>query len=365
MTEQIVHSDLAIPPGEYLEEVLEDMGMSKDELAKRMGRPPSKLSHIFKGGKAITAETALQLERVVGVPAHIWLGLESEYRLTLKRQADNQAAQTDKVGAFPYAELARLGYVKATRKKAERFSELCRFLGVADLDNVGEVSRYAAAWRQAAGAKRSPSPEALAAWLRIGEREAQEIDCAPFAAQALRGAVASMRRLTRADTGDVVVARLREVLAAAGVAFVLSRHLPKTYAHGAAFWLTPKKAVVMASTRTKWADVFWFSVFHEIGHLLQRPGKGLFIECKGATRAKGEVQADRFAADSLVPREAYAAFLRAGRFGKENVRAFARQVEIDAGIVVGRLQHDKRLAHSALNGLRRRYEVLDKLRQPA
>jgi len=85
MTDRSDHSDLAVPPGEYLAEVLDELGMRKDELAKRMDRPAPKLSAIFKGEKAITPDTALRLEGVVGVPAHIWTGLESEYRLALDR----------------------------------------------------------------------------------------------------------------------------------------------------------------------------------------------------------------------------------------------------------------------------------------
>ncbi len=82
-TDQAIYSDIPIPPGEYLEEVLDELGMTKDELAKRMNRPAPKLSAIFKGEKAITPDTALQFEKVVGVPTHIWTGLESEYRSTL------------------------------------------------------------------------------------------------------------------------------------------------------------------------------------------------------------------------------------------------------------------------------------------
>jgi HTH-type transcriptional regulator/antitoxin HigA len=85
-TKKDLHSDLAIPPGEYLEEVIADLGMTKAELARRIDRPPCKLSAIFKGTKAITPDTALRLEKVVNIPAHIWVGLESEYRLTLARQ---------------------------------------------------------------------------------------------------------------------------------------------------------------------------------------------------------------------------------------------------------------------------------------
>jgi HTH-type transcriptional regulator/antitoxin HigA len=87
-TNETIHSNLAVPPGEYLEEVLGELGMSKSDLARRMGRPATKLSPIFKGEKRITPETALQLEKVVGVAARIWTGLESEYRLALARNAE-------------------------------------------------------------------------------------------------------------------------------------------------------------------------------------------------------------------------------------------------------------------------------------
>ncbi len=81
MTTETV-SNLPIPPGEYLEEVLESLGMSKGELALRMGRPAPQLSSIFNGDEAITPDTALQLAQATHVPAHVWTGLETEYRLT-------------------------------------------------------------------------------------------------------------------------------------------------------------------------------------------------------------------------------------------------------------------------------------------
>lgn len=82
-----LHSDMPIPPGEFLREHLEESGMSQTELARRLGRPRQAVNEIIRGKKAITAETALQLERVLSTPAHIWLGLELEYRLVLARNA--------------------------------------------------------------------------------------------------------------------------------------------------------------------------------------------------------------------------------------------------------------------------------------
>jgi len=131
-TERELHSDLPIPPGEYLEEVLEELGMSKAELARRMGRPPTKISPIFKGEKAITPETAMQLEKVVGVPANIWLGLESEYRLALARQAEEEqlAEEIKLLAPFCYAELAKQGVVQQLTSRREKVRELQRFFGV-------------------------------------------------------------------------------------------------------------------------------------------------------------------------------------------------------------------------------------------
>ena len=86
-----LHSDAAIPPGEFLQEHLNELGMSQAELARRLGRPRQVVNEIIRGKKAITAETALDLEGVLGTPAHIWLGLEQEYRLVLARRARAKA----------------------------------------------------------------------------------------------------------------------------------------------------------------------------------------------------------------------------------------------------------------------------------
>jgi len=89
-TKTDIYSDLAIPPGEYLEEIIGESGLTKAEVAHRLNCPASKLSAVFKGKKAITPDMASQLEKIFGVPTHIWLGLESEYRMTLTRQKISQ-----------------------------------------------------------------------------------------------------------------------------------------------------------------------------------------------------------------------------------------------------------------------------------
>lgn len=350
-----LHSDLAIPPGDYLLEVAQEQGISQAELARRMGRPAQALNEMIKGEKQITPETALQLEQVLGVPAHIWTGLEAEYQLVRARQQEAQTIEEESklLDRFPYKEMAGLGWVEKTRDALRRVRELRRFFGVASLHNLGGVKAYAPAFRQA----RKPKccPEAVAAWLRGGEMEAKRIDTAKYDATRLRDALDGIRALSRSHP-QVFLPRLRDVLASCGVAFVLLPHLPKTYLNGATFWLA-EKAVVMMSIRGSWADIFWFSLFHEIGHVLLHDKRHVFLEDhkEDPEWKKQETEADTFAQETLIPPAPFRRFLEHGDFSVDAISEFSNSIQIAPGIVVGRLQHDEVLAPNR-NTLRERYK---------
>jgi HTH-type transcriptional regulator/antitoxin HigA len=361
MTDMAIHSDLPIPPGEYLEEVLADLGMTKDELARRMDRPATKLSPIFRGRKAITPDTALQLEKVVGVPAHIWTGLEAEYRLALARQQEqNEQEQlkeeTPLIKRFCYADLSRMGTVPKLTKGTDKVLALQKFFGVTSLNNVKTVRRYAAAFRSG-NAQQKRSPEAVASWLRLGELKGREIDCAPFDKSLLESALPDIRNMTM-QLPDNFLPRLTALLAHAGVALVLCPHLPKTYAHGATFPLGREKTVLMLSLRMKWADIFWFSLFHELGHILLHDRNAIFVDYdnRDTHLQKQEKEADKFAANILIPLQQWSAFIGRRLFEANAIRVFAHDVGVDAGIIVGRLQHENILQPSWKNNLRTRYE---------
>jgi len=357
-----LYSDLPIPPGEYLEEVIDGLGITKNELAGRLGRPASKLSAIFKGKKAITPDTALQLERVVGVPAHIWTGLESEYRLALargekERELERLKAESYLITRFRYADLARLGFVKKKTRNTDKVLELSKFLGVASLENVRDLRRYDVAYRLGAG-KKKVSPEALVAWLRIGELAAHQRQCTRFDRNKLKEALNVVRTMT-SQSPENFQERLRQVLAESGVALVLCPYLSGTRAHGAIFWLNREKAVIMMTLRYNWADIFWFTLFHELGHILLHNRQGVIIE--GVTGdspqdRKRETEADRFAADTLIPPSSYQGFVRRRRFYQDDIITFASQIAIHPGIVVGRLQKYGLLDPSWHNKLRDRFE---------
>lgn len=349
--------DLAVPPGDFLAETLEAMGVSQTELAARTGRPVQAINEIIKGKKEITPETALELERVLGAPAHVWLNLERDYRLNRARLADLERLrqQIPRARRFPYAEMAGLGWLPETGDREQRVRELLRFFGVASLANLPFVQE--AAYRKSAGKK--ASPEALAAWLRKGELEARAVVTQPFNAPALRAALPRMKAMTRWQPERFQPALCR-LCADCGVALIFVPHLRGTYANGATRWLSGNKALVQLSIRNRYDDIFWFSFFHEVGHLLLHGKRDVFIDALDkflSQQDPKERETDSFAADTLISAHDFAALRRLSRYTSANVRAFAEHIGLAPSIVVGRLQHEQLLPHTHLNGLRAKFEL--------
>jgi len=350
--------DYAVHPGEVLGERLAAYGMSQTELARRIGMSTKTMSLMVNGKAPVTPETAIQLESVLGVSARLWTGLDANYRLLEARRSASQHLEThqDWTRRFPYAELARRGAVPPTRDATERAHALLEFFGVGSVDSwQAQYGSLRVAFRKSEAFK--PSLEATACWLRLAELEAMPMECAPFVERAFVASLKQAREMTR-KLPERFEQVLRNRCAAAGVALVFVAELKGTHLSGAARWLNPEKAMLALSLRHKTDDHFWFSFFHEAGHLLRDSKKLVFLDGSDGTPAcDDDEQANRFACDMLISPDAYRRFVAEGRFSERAVTGFAGEVGIAPGIVVGRLQHDGHvLFNSALNHLKRTIE---------
>ncbi len=360
MTETHFMSDLAIPPGEYLEEVLAELELNQAELARRMGRPAQAINEIIRGEKAITPETSIQLEKVVGVPAHIWSRLESDFRLIQANLNERKEAKKEEVlvTKFPYSLLSKLGLVENTNSKIERVENLRSFFGVSSLFNLQGVKDYGPAFRQ--DSKEELNHEALAAWLRAGTVLSKRDSCAKFSKKALEQAIPKIRELTKRNEPKEFFDDLRSTLCACGVSLIVIPHFPKTYTAGATFWSGKDKAVVMMSLRGSWADIFWFSLFHELGHILLHDKRATFLEdgSHHPGRKKQEEEADRFAQVALIPPSEFREFVCAGDLSYRAIKDFAETIGIDPGIITGRLQHERLIPYTIHYGrVRYKFEL--------
>jgi addiction module HigA family antidote len=349
--------DVVSPPGETLQELLDERGMSQAELAERMGRPKKTINEIIKGKTAITPETALQLERVLGVPAGFWTNMEKHYREHLARQEEMALLEgsVEWLREMPVAALKKLGWIEARKNKAEQVREMLSFFGVASPEQWRQVfSAPQAAFRHSSAYKSEPG--ALSAWLRKGELRAQEIVCEPFDKSKFEEALLDARKLT-IEPPSVFQPRLVELCAAAGVAVAFVPELPKCRAHGATRWLSATKAVIQLSLRYKTDDHLWFTFFHEAGHVLLHGKKQVFIESDKGAPDREEAEANEFAASLLIPQDSLArlqSFAERQRISNAQVIGLAEELGIAPGIVVGRLQHIGWLPYTHLNGLKTR-----------
>ena len=353
-----VYSDLPIPPGEILAEEIEARGMTQRELAARLGRPPQVINEIIRGKKAITPDTAIGLCQVLGIEASYWMNLEADYQITLARERSRTAIleQEQWLGQYPVRELIKRGWIEAGRDKASRVRALMSFLGVASIEP--RVYQEAVGFRITDAARERVSLGALGTWLRQGELVAHGIETADYDADAFRRALAEIRNLTVAPPEEFVP-QMEALCADAGVAFCIVPELPKLGANGAARWLNNRKALIQMNIRGKWADVFWFSFFHEAGHLLRHRYQrrivvdGLDVDPDTAVM---EAEADEFARDFLIPHGQWQDFSNTGYFGSGEVYEFANSIGIAPFIVVGRLQKEKLVPYNRLTGMKQRYK---------
>jgi addiction module HigA family antidote len=355
--------DFAIHPGETLAETLEEIGMSQAELAQRMGRPLQMISEIVQGKKAITAETALQLERATGVPANFWNSSQRNYEATIARLQEERelVPESSWLKQFPLKALIEKGWVPHFDSPAEQLRALLNFFGVAG------IKEWNAFWTAPEVAYRKSNafeanPMAAAAWLRHGERVAQQIRTEPYDQDRFIKALYEIRRLTNLNAEEFVP-RATDLCRSAGVALVFVPELPATRAYGATRWLTPTKAMLQLSLRGKTDDFLWFTFFHEGAHILKHGKRDVFIEAKDGTSdqeiLRKEEEANTFASDFLIPKPAFNQLRREKPFTTQTIQRFADQLGIAPGIVVGRLQHERLLACTHLNGLKRRFDFTE------
>jgi HTH-type transcriptional regulator / antitoxin HigA len=351
--------DWGVAPGEVLLETLQERGMTQVELANRMARPLKTINEIIKGKAAITPDTAIQLERTLGISARFWSGLEARYREHLARRAAQQQLEANAGWAegFPLADLVHYGLIRRGRSKAETLSELLSYFRISGPD---AFDRH---WLDPAAAFRSSpafmaSPKAVAAWLRWGEIEAAKVDRLPaYHSRRFREVVGEVRVLTRQEPFMQTLQRVQKLCAEAGVIVVLTPEFQGTHLSGATRWVQGRP-IIQLSLRHKSDDHFWFTFFHEAGHVLNSPRRRDFVDSadlQAAGVSNGEeAAANRFARDLLIPPEDYAQFLEVGDFSSSAVSAFAKAEGIPDGVVVGRLQRDGKVTPASyLNRLKK------------
>lgn len=345
--------DYAVPPGRTLLETIEALGIDQRELATRSGLSAKHINQIMSGSAPITHETAIRLERVTGVVARMWNTLEANYREQLARIDSRQRLEQDLkwLKEIPTSELIDRQVIEKSTDDFSMLEAVLRFFGVASVDAWKQgwsLSRFA--FRKATAV--TGKAGALATWLRLCELEAHKVVCRDYDRAKFRAAIDAIRGLTTAAPA-VFAGEMVSRCAEAGVALAIVPEIKGAPVSGAAKWLTPTKGMIGLSLRGKSNDRFWFTFFHEAGHILHDSKKETFVDVDYADDPH-EHAANLFASQVLIPLGRATELSRLT--SRDSVRTFARTIGIAPGIVVGRLQREGILPASRLNDLKVRLE---------
>lgn len=332
--------ELLSKPGDTIIETLDELGMTQAELATRMGKTTSKVNDIISAKEPISMATALLLEKVLGIDASFWNNREKLYREKLARIDELVMFETSVawLKLQPYKQLQDYGYIKKGQPGPEMVADCLKFYGVASPKQW--VTMYADNYttpQYRKSAVHETTLGSISAWLRIGEIELHNMDLPDYSKDDFKASFAEILKLVRRHPEDFGK-KLQTICKKAGVAVVYTPCLPKAPVSGAARWIGGHP-LIQLTDRHKTNDQFWFTFFHEAGHVLLHGKKEVFIEqFEGFTcDADREREANEFAANQLLP-VSFINDLPKGRITDEDIKAVARKYGTHPGIIVGRLR---------------------------
>lgn len=352
---------VAFHPGYYVAEIIEDMGISQAEFAMRLGTTGKTLSNLVNGQINISNDLAKKLSVMMGTGTDIWLNLQTAYNqkiIEIERERDFDA-QAEVAKQIDYKYFVKVAGLPVTRNMREKVSNLCKYFVVADLRILAEPD-FLVNFRTGVNSMAAKNVINARAWLQTAINMSKSIQTGGFDAEKLKSYLPELRGMTVKPPEDFLP-RMRSIFAECGVAFVLLPYLKNSGVNGAVKWENPNRVVLAMNNFGLDADKFWFSLFHEIKHVLQQKIKTVFINFNESEiqnlNAALEDEADLFAANLLIPPAKMKAFSPNKFTSDDEICLFAESIGIHPGIIAGRLQHDKIISPKRCSRLKEKYTI--------
>jgi HTH-type transcriptional regulator/antitoxin HigA len=348
-TQNQYHPQSVPHPGATLDEKLEEMGMGPKEFALRTGKPEKTITAILKGDSSITPDMAVQFESVTKIPAHFWMNHQrnfDEYIARGRRQAVIEQS-IDWAELFPLKEMIKKGWLPHVESIEEKTSEMLSFFGFSNHSAWEDYyfnQQLKVAFRISLA--KTNEPYAISAWLRKGELQAMELQAKDYSEKKFKEALTGLKSLMAKHPIDFFN-QLQGICLKVGVKVVHTPSLPKAPICGSTRWLNDTPLIQLTGRYNR-NDSFWFTFFHEAGHILLHGKKDIFlekVEYSDKDKIK-EKQADEFAIKWTLTEEEESTILEAVPLNEQKIRNFANQFNTHPAIIIGRLQHKKLIPYS-------------------
>ena len=348
--------DWVSPPGHTIISLMEQNELTVEDFAERIGRTKSVTQKLLDGKHAIDVQLARQLTDVFGASESFWMAREHDYRASMELpEKVSVNSFEDLISTLPLADIKKFGWIENVRSREDKIAESMEFFGVSTIAQW--QGRYENAFRGAAYRRATAYASceiATTAWLRQGEIETQADQVAEWSPEQLRRELDGFRRLTWYKSPSLFLPKLKEGLARAGVKFAIVRAPKGCSASGAVRILADDTPHIQLSFRYLSDDQFWFSLFHEIGHLLLHFDKMPILENSDLQEEECESEANEFASHVIVPMM-HQEELFGLASSKPLIIDFAKRIGIAPGLIVGQLQHARIIGYNQMQHLKRRY----------
>ena len=350
------HPDWASPPGHTIISLLEERELTVEQFAVQIGRSAIVAQKILDGAQPIDVEVARALAMSLGATESFWIAREHDYRARVAPPENVRVASlSDLFGKLPVSDMRKFGWIKEARSREDQIAECLGFFGVSSLAQWH--GRYDSAFQNAAYRRSTAYAScevATTAWLRQGEIETQSDVVAKWSPAMLEQQISHFRHLTWYKSPALFLPKLKEAFAIAGVKFAVVRAPKGCAASGAVRILADDTPHVQLSFRYLSDDQFWFSLFHEVAHLLLHFDRMPILENSELTEDECEREANEYASNVIVPMQHRDELLSLGG-SRFPIITFAKKIGISPGLVVGQLQHEGIIGFNQMQHLKRRF----------
>jgi HTH-type transcriptional regulator/antitoxin HigA len=346
-------------PGKILRRMLEERSWTQEDLAAIIGKSRQFVNEIIAGRNGIGIEMAMALGAAFGNDPQEWLKYDQMYKLSLaERDVTDVAEMARLYQTAPIRDMMKRGWIRTDMDPRQLRSELEAFFESECLEQG--ITFPVAAKRTV---KLDHLNAAETAWCFRSRHLAKSLLVAPFSPGRLTRAQSTLKKLT---VHPKEARHVPEVLADAGIRFVVVEPLPGVKVDGAAFWIDAGPVIAL-SMRFDRVDGFWFTLMHEFAHI--KFGDPLSVDSELIDGTKGvavtlvedeaEKRANDDAANALIPRSEIDSFVRrvGPLYPKTRVIQFANRLRTHPGLIVGQLQHRREIGYMAMR------EVLVKVRE--
>lgn len=341
-------------PGATIQDLIKSKNISSSDVARACGLDRSAFNALLQGSAPLTEKIAQSLANYLGGSVSFWIRREARFQeSTLIVEADQW------VQSLPLTSMKKLNWLEVPRDWRTRIDACLDFFG---LDTLEGWKRNYAAPLQGVRFRTSPTytnqVASVSSWLRAGEIAHKGFSGGSFDPDALLAGIDEMRELSRVADPAIFFPKLQSLAANCGVSCVLVPAPEGCAASGASRLLPDGSAIIQLSGRYLSDDQFWFSYFHEIGHLILHADKPLHIDGDPAAIEldSSEYEANTFSADVLWPLEDRPTKLSEKKPSKRDVLRLASAAGTSPGIITGQLQSSGILEYADYNYFKRRYK---------